>query len=140
MQVTIWNYLSESGFTNIDIYTNWLMWHLAFYEQHCEINNSNGICDYIFQDFSSFNEMDSVLFDFRYEYLSISYCLEYCFFFSLFYSLCYHCNGLNVMVLIVLLLFSFFKGWGFLVFCFCFLYGIKLHSEYRKLKETRHFS
>lgn len=38
--------------------------------------------------------------------------------FFLFYSLCYHCNGLNVMVSIVLLLFSFFKGWGFLVFWF----------------------
>lgn len=69
MQVTIWNYLSESGFTNIDIYTNRLMWHLAFYEQHCEINNSHRIFDYMFQDFSSFIEMD-IFCDVWCEYLS----------------------------------------------------------------------
>lgn len=147
MQVTIWNYLSESGFTNIDIYTNRLMWHLAFYEQHCEINNSNGICDYIFQDFSSFNEMDSVFFDFRYEYLSISYCLEYCFFSLLFTLLSLQwsqCNGLNCFAFVFffegLVFFGFLFLFSFLFLFFCFLYCIKLHSEYRKLKETRHFS
>lgn len=54
----IWNYLSESGFINIDIYINRLMWYLVFYEQYCEINNLYRIFDYIFQDFFLFIEMD----------------------------------------------------------------------------------
>lgn len=58
MQVMIWNYLSESGFINIDIYINRLMWYLVFYEQYCEINNLYRIFDYIFQDFFLFIEMD----------------------------------------------------------------------------------
>lgn len=58
MQVMIWNYLSESGFINIDIYINRLMWYLVFYEQYCEINNLYRIFDYMFQDFFLFIEMD----------------------------------------------------------------------------------
>lgn len=54
----IWNYLSESGFINIDIYINRLMWYLVFYELYCEINNLYRIFDYMFQDFFLFIEMD----------------------------------------------------------------------------------